>query len=108
MDLRVYYKKIREVESGISTEDVIVVSHATADGGREGVKCEAARGIAARLIVDGRARLATAQEAAEFRKEMEEKRRQVEEEALARKVQLAVIPDADFKGLRLSQRTRKE
>jgi hypothetical protein len=60
MDLRVYYQKIREVESGIREPFVTVVSRATADGGKAGVKTDVPRRVAARLVVEGKADLAEA------------------------------------------------
>lgn len=66
MDLQVYYQDIREVEAAIPTEFAVIVSLATKDGGREGVKTEVSRQIAARSVVEGRARLASEEEAREF------------------------------------------
>jgi len=57
MDLRAYYRKVREVESDIRDAFVTVVSRATADGGKAGVKTDVPRGLAARLIVEGKAEL---------------------------------------------------
>ena len=58
MNLRGYYEEIRKVEAGIATEDVVVVSRETPDGGREGVRMTVPRGVAAKLIVEGKAALA--------------------------------------------------
>ncbi|MDX1980367.1 MAG: hypothetical protein SFV51_08865 [Bryobacteraceae bacterium] len=69
MDLRVYYRKIREVESGLPGEFVVLVSQETADGGKAGVMTEVPRYSAAKLIVENRARLATETEARAFRGE---------------------------------------
>jgi hypothetical protein len=57
MDLREYYRKIREVETQIAEPFVTVVSRKTRDGGRPGRRIEVARDVAAKLIVDGRADL---------------------------------------------------
>ena len=65
MDLQVYYKKLREVREQIVGDDAIVVSKATADGGREGVMSEVPKATAANLIVEDRARLATSDEEAQ-------------------------------------------
>lgn len=69
MDLRIYYRKIREVESGLPGEFVVLVSQETADGGKAGVMTEVPRYSAAKLIVENRARLATEAEARAFRGE---------------------------------------
>ena len=63
MNLRAYYQRIREVSAAIGTDEVWIVSMATPEGGRAGVVTEVPRDIAARMIVDGKARLATAEEA---------------------------------------------
>lgn len=66
MDLRALYRKIRQEEERIAEPHVIVVSEQTPDGGKAGVKTEVTRSAAARLIVEGRAKLATPEEAAEY------------------------------------------
>ena len=58
MDLRSYYRKLREVEATIPDEHVVLVSLATPEGGKAGVRTEAPKAIAAKLIAEGRARLA--------------------------------------------------
>lgn len=68
MDLRQYYEAIRGIEEQIPGNDVLVVSEATADGGRAGVISEVTRNAAARLVVERKARLATPQEEADFRR----------------------------------------
>lgn len=91
MDLRAYYRKIREVESSLPEEYVVVVSLPTPEGGREGVFYEVNRKIAARLLVEGRARLAEEKEAQAFREEMRELHRRAKEEELARRIEVTVV-----------------
>jgi len=66
MDLRIYYQKIRDVESSIAGADAVVVSCSTPEGGRAGVLCEVPRAVAAKLVVDGKARLATEEETRDY------------------------------------------
>ena len=66
MDLQIYYRKIREIEQGLSDPSVVVVSQDTPDGGREGVRTEVPRRTAAKMMVEGSARLATNEEAIDF------------------------------------------
>jgi hypothetical protein len=73
MDLRAYYQKIRRIEAGIAEAAVVVISRETSDGGRAGVMTDVPRGVAARLIADEKAELASAEEAAEFRASVEKK-----------------------------------
>ena len=63
MDLRVYYQRIRDMQQTIGDSFAVVVSRETPDGGKPGVKSEVPRDLAARMIVDGRARLASEEEA---------------------------------------------
>ena len=62
MDLRVYFQKLRSIEANIPTSYVVVVSQETPDGGRAGVQTEVRREMAARLVIEGRARLASEEE----------------------------------------------
>lgn len=66
MDLRAYFRKVHEIESTIEGDYAVVVSLETPDGGREGCLTEVTRAVAARLIVDGKARLAADTESREF------------------------------------------
>ena len=72
MDLRMFYQKLRKIEEDITDPHVVVVSQETADGGRAGQKSEVSRSIAARSLLEGRARLATPEEAAEYRKTIDQ------------------------------------
>ncbi|HLX44667.1 MAG TPA: hypothetical protein VKR43_14575 [Bryobacteraceae bacterium] len=73
MDLRAYYQKIRRIEAGISEAAVVVVSRETSDGGRAGVFTDVPRSVAARMIADEKADLASEEDAAEFRASVETK-----------------------------------
>ena len=55
------------------SEPVVIVSRATGDGGRAGVKSEVTRAIAARMVSEQKADLAGEQEAAEYRAQMARK-----------------------------------
>jgi hypothetical protein len=93
MNLRAYFQKIRATESLIESDSVLTVSVATDDGGLEGIKSEVSRGLAAKLIVDGKVRLATAEEAAAHRAEQEERRRQLAERDASGRLQVAILSD---------------
>jgi hypothetical protein len=71
MDLRDYYGKMRKIEAEIPEDSVVVVSRETSDGGRAGVRTDVPRGVAARMIADGKADLADLEDAARFRAEVE-------------------------------------
>jgi hypothetical protein len=73
MDLRAYYKKIRRIEAELRDPDVVIVSRQTSDGGRAGVRTQVSREVAARMIADEKADVATAEEAEEFQAATEAK-----------------------------------
>jgi hypothetical protein len=62
MELRSYFQKIKQVEFAIAELFTLVVSLETGDGGKAGTLTEVSRSLAAKLIVDGLARLADAAE----------------------------------------------
>lgn len=92
MDVRTYYQKVREAEKTVTGKDAILVSLATPEGGKAGVYTEAPRAIAAKLIAEGRARLATVAEAEEFQLGVLEARERHEQQEAARRVQVVVLP----------------
>ena len=95
MDLRSYYKRIRETEESIDSDEVVIVSLATTEGGKPGVRTEAPRSIAARQIAEGRARLATDDEALEHYELQREAKERIEREMAARRLQVVVVPAHD-------------
>jgi hypothetical protein len=106
MDLRVYYQKMRQIEASLGEANVVVVSQETPDGGRAGVRTEAPRLVAAKLIVEGRARLATAEEASEYREQTAEAKRGAEQAASAGRMQITVISEADLRALKGTTRSK--
>jgi len=107
MDLRVYYQKLRKIEQEIVDEHVVLVSNETPDGGRPGQKTEVPRSIAAKMIVEGRARLASKDEAANFHKNIADVRRAAEHASLANRVQVNVISEGDMRALKGAVRQEK-
>jgi DNA uptake protein ComE-like DNA-binding protein len=105
MDLRVFFQKVRAAEAKLTTPHVVVVSLETPDGGKAGVKTEAAREIAAKLLVEGRARLATPEEAADFKEAIQAAIKEREREEASKKVNFNVVSDEELKTLR---RIRKD
>lgn len=92
MDLRSYYKKLRDVERTITEEFPVVVSHETPEGGKPGVLTEVPRALAARLVSEGRADVADPRTAAHYRQECEEKRIVAEQLLTASRMQVMVVP----------------
>jgi hypothetical protein len=71
MDLRAFYQKIRKIESTINEPDVVIVSRETPDGGKAGVRTVVPRRLAAKMMAEEKADLATPEQAAQFRAELE-------------------------------------
>jgi hypothetical protein len=106
MDLQLYYQKIREFASTIQEEFPVVLSRETADGGKNGVLSEVAVRLAAKMVVEGTARLATPEEADAFRQAQAEAKRIADSEAAAAKVQLTVLSTDELKRLRGAGRSK--
>jgi hypothetical protein len=100
MDLRIYYQKIREVEGKIAGDCAVVMSLQTADGGKGGTMTEVPRRLAAKLVVEGQARLASREESESFRASQAEAKRRADQIAAAARVQVAVLSSAEFEKLR--------
>jgi hypothetical protein len=95
MDLRQFYRKIREIESSIPDKYPFVTSLATDDGGKEGVLAEVPRYQAARLIVEGKARLATDEEKKEYLDNLAAAQKAAEEWETARRAPLSFLLNAE-------------
>lgn len=96
MDLRAYYKKVREAEATLTEEHMIMVSFATSEGGKPGVRTEASRAIAARLIAEGCARVATEEEARDFREAHYEAKVKHDQDEAARRMHVMVVPSREL------------
>lgn len=107
MDLRVFFQKLRKLEQEIPDAHVIVISHETSDGGRAGRLSEVARPVAARLILEGHAHLATPEEAEQFRAEARKAMEDAQQRQLMDKVQVNVISDADLRAMKNAIRAEK-
>jgi hypothetical protein len=92
MDLKVYYQKIRDLEQSMEDESPVVMSHETPDGGREGLFNEAPRAVAAKMVVDGKARLASEEETRTYRERKAEEKRQADQISGASRMQVTVGP----------------
>jgi hypothetical protein len=97
MDLRTYYKKVRDAEATLTGEHFVMVSLETSEGGKEGVRTEVPRPIAAKLIAEVRARVANDDEAREFHDANRLALEKYHEEEAASRVQVMVIPSHEIK-----------
>jgi hypothetical protein len=96
MDLKAYFKKVREVESTIAAPFVVIASQETSDGGKTGTFTEVSKGLAARMIAEGRGWLASADETQTFRESQAEARRAAEALEAAKQMHFTLVqPSAD-------------
>jgi hypothetical protein len=100
VDLRDYYQQLRRVAETIADEHPVVVSNSTPDGGKAGVRTEVSRAIAAKLVVEGKARLATDDEGEAYRGGLREAKLKAEQDIAAARLQVTVISDSELRGLR--------
>ena len=107
MDLRDFFRTIREIEAQIEEPHAIIVSLTTTDGGKAGVHTEVPRKLGARMVAEGKARLATQDEVASFRARVQQDVEAVEKAALAEKLQVALVSDLDIETLKQSVRPRR-
>jgi len=99
MDVRQYFRKLREAEANIPDVHPLVMSLETEDGGKAGLITEVHRHIAAKMIVEGRAVLANEEEKARYREQQLLSQLAAEKEQLARRVQVAIVRDSDLQQL---------
>jgi hypothetical protein len=107
MDMRAYYRKIRETEEQLGEDPVVVISLETSDGGKPGVATEVSRRNGARLIVEGRAQMAGTEESATFREIQREAKAAADDMAAARRVQFTVVPSSEMKSVKAGTRPVK-
>jgi hypothetical protein len=104
MDLRVYYQKIRDCEARIEPDFPVVKSKETADGGKMGTLTEVPRRLAAKLIVDGMAELASDAEIEKLRSDVLKAKQAAEASAaVAAAMQLSLVPKQELDMLRANQ-----
>jgi uncharacterized Fe-S cluster-containing radical SAM superfamily enzyme len=99
MDLRKFYQKLREAEQAIVEAFPVVVSHETPDGGRAGQTVEVSRAIAARLVVEGKGHVAVGEELAAHNDAVAQALQEAQKKAMAEKIQIKVVSDADFRSM---------
>ena len=107
MDLKVYYQKIRELERSFTDPYPVVVSQETPEGGVAGVKTEVPVHIAARMIVEGQARLSSEPEAKEFLEQKAGAKRMADEIEASKHMQVTVVSESGRRPRRSSKPTVK-
>ena len=108
MDLRVYYQKIRDYEAAIPDAYAVVVSLPTGDGGKEGVISEVTRRVAAKMLAEGSALLATAAQVKTYQEQNAIAAKAAQEAAAAGRVEVTVVTSDDLRKLRSGSKSAKE
>ena len=108
MDLKLYYQKVREEQARITDPFPIIVSLDTADGGKAGCLSEVPKALAAKMTMDGTARLATSEESDAYRAGQAQLRQSAAEAAAAQKLELKVVSAADYNLLAQLKQQEKE
>ena len=72
MNVKTFYQRVREIEQTLIDAVVVIASRETPDGGKEGVLIEVSRHLAATMIADGRAFLASPEAANLFYRRRQE------------------------------------
>ncbi len=100
MNLRGYYQKLREVERSLIAPFIVLASQETPDGGREGTLTEAPRLVAAKMILEGRALVATEEQVRAFQEAKVEAKRAADQEAALSRMQVTIVPAGDPRATR--------
>ena len=95
MDLKSYFRKIRQAEQEIAEPHTFVMSLETSDGGRAGLLTEVTREIAARMIVEGRAVLAAKPDRDKFLERQASARSAAQRADLAQRLQVTIVADGE-------------
>ena len=93
MDVKQYYRKLREIEATLTEQYVLVVSLETPDGGKAGRVSEVSREIAAKMMLEGRAVLASEKKREAYFQQQTAAKKAAQKAELARRVQVAIIAD---------------
>ncbi|MGA3023965.1 MAG: hypothetical protein ABSF98_04270 [Bryobacteraceae bacterium] len=102
-----FFQKVRQLEKEIAGLHAVVVSSETPDGGRPGQTSEVATAVAARMIVEGKARLATPEERTQYQASVARGIEAAKRRELMGKAQVRLLSDADIETLRSALRPAK-
>jgi hypothetical protein len=96
VDLRQYFKKLRDVEAAIEEEFPFVVSLETSDGGKPGVISEVSRELAAKGIVNGQAVLADKDQKLAYLELQAQRKKAAQKAELAKRLQIAIVSGSEL------------
>lgn len=105
MDVKQYFRRLREIEESFIDKYPVVISLETPDGGKAGLLAETSRQVAAKMILEGRAVLANTEQKAAYYEHHEATKRAAEKAELAKRVQVAIIADPDFQAQAIGKKS---
>ena len=97
MDLKQYFKKIKDTEESIAEPYLLIVSLETADGGKPGIVTEVSRREAAKALVEGRAATATDEQSKAYFEREAARKKSAEKVELSRRLQIAIVSDPELR-----------
>jgi hypothetical protein len=97
MDLRQYFKKIKDIEATIESPYPLIVSLETTDGGKAGTLVEVSRLEAAKAIAENRAVLASEEQRTAYVERESARKRAIEKADMARRLQVAIVSNPEFR-----------
>lgn len=106
MDVKQYFRRLREIEAGITDEYPVIVSVETPDGGKAGLVSEVSRANAAKLMAEGRAILADSQQIELLRTKQAEATEAAQFAELTRQVQVAFISESELQARKADRKSR--
>jgi hypothetical protein len=95
VDVRQYFRKLREVEAAIPEQFACVTSLENPDGGKAGVVSEVTRELAAKLVVEGRAILSSDSEIKDFFARHATQKLAYEKAEMANRLQVTIVSDPE-------------
>lgn len=104
MDLKQYFRRLREIENSFVDSYPVLVSLDTPDGGKSGLISEMSRHVAAKMIVEGRAIPASEEQKTFYYQQQEAIKRASEKAEMAKRVQVAIIADPEFQSQAMSKK----
>src|ERR1700754_3950110 len=105
MDLKQYFRRLREIENSFVDSYPVLVSLDTPDGGKAGLISEMSRPVAAKMIVEGRAVPASEEQKTFYYQQQEVLKRAAEKAELAKRVQVAIIADPELQTHTMGKRS---
>jgi hypothetical protein len=95
VDVRQYFRKLREVEGSIQDQFACVTSLENPDGGKAGVVSEVTRELAAKLLVEGRAVLSSEPDIKDFFARRATQKLAYEKAEMANRLQVTIVSDPE-------------